>query len=87
MGYQYDEMKGDLFTDEGQRYFLKIRDEVSRLLKTSGAFLMGNVINGDDWLTMSCVDRMVELGEIAEIPQLEPMFGQDRVFVSKTKLD
>lgn len=73
-----------LFTDEGQRKFLKIRDNVSELLKKSGAVTMGKAIRGvtgDVWDSLACVDRMVELGEIREVHYGE-CAGQDRIFVS-----
>lgn len=47
---------------------------------------MGNIISGssgDSWLLLACVDRLVELGELREIPQTHTA-GQDRIFV-KTK--
>ena len=63
--------------------FLKIRDRAQFLLDTAGAFRMGVVLNaasGDTWRMMACVDRMVELGEIREIP-LPDVAGQNRIFV------
>lgn len=82
--YDYTVEKQILFTDEGQRMFLGIRDKTHRLLKESGAVrcqevMLGNV--GSTWTMLACVDRMVELDEIREItPKGVP--GQYRVFVS-----
>jgi len=82
MSYKYEDQKEWLFTDEGQRKFLAIRDKVFALLKTSGAFMMENILSGGDWECLACVDRMVELHEIREIPQIDDFLaGQHRVFV------
>jgi len=84
MGYQYGDERHKIFTDEGQRDFLKVRDMAKRLLDEAGAFKMPNVlrgITGDSWAMMANVDRLVELGEIKEIYR-EDVCGQDRVFVS-----
>lgn len=81
MPYEYEKEKQKIFTDEGQRKFLKIRDKVIILLRDSGAFKMNNIVEGDGWLCMAFVDRMVELGEIREVTGPD-VFGQDRVFVS-----
>lgn len=85
MMYDYKEIKSSILTDDGQRKFLKIRDEVIRFLKTSGAFMMDKIvyiISGDPWFTMACVDRMVELGEIIELTD-DPNNGpcQYRIFI------
>ena len=71
-GYQYTKELERLFTDEGQRTFLLIRDRVQRLLQQAGACTMGKAIygsTGDTWLMMACVERLVELGEIEEVTQ------------------
>jgi hypothetical protein len=82
--YNYQTQKPHILTDEGQRMFLKIRDHVSALLSKSGAVTMGKAIDGtgggDSWDMLACVDRLVELGEIREIPQGD-VPGQCRIFV------
>jgi len=67
--YSYEEQKKELFTDEGQKLFLKIRDRAHNLLKISGSFRMTEVLRevcGDSWEMLACIDRMVELKEIVE---------------------
>lgn len=81
--YNYETEKPTLFTDAGQRKFLKVRDHVKFLLRQAGAFTMEKAIStglGLNWTLMACVDRLVELGEIQEIKQ-EGVTGQRRVFV------
>jgi len=84
MSYNYNEQKSAIFTEQGQRDFLKVRDRAKKLLAEAGAFMMFSAlkdISGDSWKMMSYVDRLVELGEIREVtPPNIP--GQHRVFVS-----
>lgn len=84
MSYTYERQRQGLFTDEGQRKFLEIRDHVHGLLKQAGAFRMQEAMigSGDSWLMLACVDRMVELGEIRELAQFGSVAGQHRVFVA-----
>ena len=81
--YEYKIEKPKIFTEEGQKMFLKIRDHIEKCLKLSGAVDMGCAIagnTGDTWEMMACVDRLVELGELQEILQNDPA-GQHRIFI------
>lgn len=81
--YDYKDLKSKIFTDEGQKEFLKVRDNVFSLLAKSGAVSMDkamSAVTGDTWTSMSYVDRMVELGEIREI-NIPNAMGQHRVFI------
>lgn len=83
MSYSYETERPNLFSESGQVMLLKIRDNVQRLLKLAGAVRMEEAIAGvcgDGWQMLACVDRLVELKEIREIPQ-SPCAGQHRVFV------
>ncbi|KKN09470.1 hypothetical protein LCGC14_1046350 [marine sediment metagenome] len=82
MSYDYEVEKVNIFTDGGQRRFLKVRDKVNGLLDFSGAFMITH--SGDTWEKMSYVDRMVELNEIREITGSK-VVGQHRVFVRTNK--
>lgn len=83
--YKYSDVKGRLFSDEGQRMFLKVRDFVQDALKKAGAIRMQEAIGaaggGDSWTMLACVDRMVELGELREVTTGN-VAGQHRVFVA-----
>lgn len=67
-GYVYEQEKVGLFTDEGQKVFLKVRDRAHYLLKEAGAFRVDALMRvggfGDSFTFLACVDRLVELGEI-----------------------
>ena len=83
MPYDYQTERKFLFTDERQRQFLRIRDNVKGLLKTAGAFRMDCAIadeTGSSWEMLACVDRLVELKEIVELTK--NVAGQYRVFIS-----
>ena len=83
--YFYMNERPEIFTEDGQVMFLKIRDNVKNLIKLAGAVSMGNAIQGascgSSWTMMACVDRLVELKEIREITKSGSVIGQDRIFV------
>lgn len=84
MSYAYRTEKPKVFSEKGQEMFLAIRDNACRLLKSSGAAMMGHIISGrtgDSWTMLACVDRLVELGELRELDYGQCQ-GQDRVFVN-----
>ena len=80
--YSYQTQRHWVFTENGQVMFLKIRDEAKRLLDQSGAVMSGKLLigSGDVWNMLACIDRLVELKELIELPQ-ERCAGQHRVFI------
>ena len=80
--YDYEKEKKYLFTDEGQRHFLFIRDLVKGFLKTSGAFEINKAMQlgpagaSTTWEMLACIDRLVEIGEIREISKNENIPGR-----------
>jgi len=83
--YQYSQERGRIFTDDGQRDFLKVRDHVKKLLSQAGAVRMQEavrVISGDSWFALACVDRLVELKEIREVAPNAETAGQYRIFTT-----
>lgn len=83
--YSYMLIKQQLFTDDGQRMFLRVRDFVHKTLGIAGAVRMDKAMDaaggGDCWLMMACVDRLVELNEIVEVTG-KACPGQHRIFVA-----
>lgn len=64
--YDYEKEKPYLFTDDGQRMFLKVRDTASNLCALAGACSVSQAtrgLSGSSWRMLACVDRLVELGE------------------------
>lgn len=85
MVYDYREQRKNLFTDEGQRMFLKMRDTAQRLIKQAGVVRLDKMmagVSGDTWDMMACADRLVELEEVLEIPNTASTWGQHRLFTS-----
>lgn len=87
MAYSYAEQRRELLTDDGQRLFIAVRDQVKELLRRSGAVrsqeamqLPKGIGAADSWTLIACLDRMVELGELRELTGPD-VAGQHRVFV------
>lgn len=81
MSYSYQTEREKLFTDEGQKLFLEIRDRANQLIKRAGCFHAVKAMDGsygDSWTMIACLDRMVELGELREIER--NTWGQYRIF-------
>lgn len=43
--YKYEDEKSELFTDDGQRMFLRIRDFVHETIEVAGAVSMGKAMS------------------------------------------
>jgi len=85
--YNYNTEKPKIFTEDGQVTFIKIRDNVKRLLEVAGAVRATEAwggVYGDNWLMLACLDRLVELGEIREL-QNPRCWSQYRVFIAANK--
>jgi len=88
MPYSYQVQRPGLFTEEGQVRFLAVRDEAKRLLDLAGAVQSSKLMigSGDSWEMLARIDRLVELGELYEIPNPKSLgWAQHRVFVKGRK--
>jgi hypothetical protein len=86
MTYSYDDLKHTVFTESGQIKFLQIRDRAKHLITMSGAASCEKIIigiNGDTWEMLACIDRLVEIGDIMEVPNPHSRAGQHRIFIGK----
>jgi hypothetical protein len=89
MSYSYKEVRPRLFTEDGTRQLISIRDSARKHLKASGAVRFQEAVRGagggESWTQLACFDYLVEIGELREItPDGAP--GQHRVFVSRIEL-
>jgi len=85
MSYNYVTQKPRLLTPEGQKMLFEIRERAASLIEKSGAVMLDKAVSGlgvDSWDQLACMDYLVELGELKEIPQNEVM-AQHRIFVKK----
>lgn len=83
MSYSYSTERPKLFTEEGQVMFLKIRDNADRLIDLAGAATFDKITArayGDSWTMLACLDRLVELGELVEVPNPVSGWAQHRLF-------
>ena len=92
MSYEYSKQRAFVFTDEGQRCFLAVRDNAKALIDKSGAvtcirLLMTGGTGGaqSTWDLLACVDRLVELGEIKEVPNPFCCAAQGRIFIGRQR--
>ena len=88
MSYDYERQKKTyLFTDEGQRDFIKLRDNVHTLIKESGVFMAQNAWKClgtyNAWDAMACTDRLVEIGEIEEVER--KCLSQEKIYIKAKK--
>lgn len=84
MSYSYEKMRPNVFTEEGQVMFLKIRDNAKALIKQAGAVSADRItkgITGDSWTMIACIDRLIELGELVELKNPVSSWAQHRVFI------
>jgi hypothetical protein len=64
--YDYKTEKPFIFTEEGQKMFLRVRDKANALHETAGACTIEHAteyLSGSSWSMLACVDRLVEIGE------------------------
>ena len=86
MPYLYEIEKPSLFTEKGSESYIKGRDWVLKILKkagafNSGAYMAGPSSPGTSWGYLAELDRMLEVGDIAEVTG-PGVAGQCRVFIS-----
>ena len=83
--YDYEKQKDFVFTDEGQRRFLNIRDRAFHLIKAAGAARAQEIMSGfggDSWQLMACLDRLVEIGDLIRVDALTG-YWQYRIYGRK----
>lgn len=92
MSYEYLKHRDFVFTDEGQRCFLAVRDNSKALIAKSGAVMCSRLLMTvgtggaqSTWDLLACVDRLVELGELKEVPNPFCCAAQDRIFVGNAR--
>ena len=65
MSYEYATERRKIFTEEGNKDYIKVRDEVKSLLKECGAFAFYGLKGvSDSWFNQGCLDYMVEQDEL-----------------------
>jgi hypothetical protein len=70
--YRYSEWKDEVFKEENQMMFIKIREHIKQLHKVAGVCTMEKAIDanvtGDSFAMLACVSRLEEIREIFICP-------------------
>ena len=72
MSYSYSTERPKIFTDDGMRMLLTIRDNIKRLDKIAGAFMASATwdgVTGESWTMLACLDYLVEIEEIKQVTE------------------
>lgn len=83
--YNYQEMRKNVFTEDGVRQTIKIRDEAKKLIKLAGVVQCDKLIKictGDTWDMLACIDYLVETKDLLEIKNELSGAGQHRIFTN-----
>ena len=83
MSYNYQIERPKLFTEDGVVMLLKIRDNCTALLRTSGGFRAERAwqgVTGDSWMMLAALDFLCERNEIEDVSS-PGVAGQHRLFV------
>ena len=85
MNYKYITEKPNIFLEENQALFLKMRDNIFKMLDNTGAFQVSYALteSGDSWLMFAMIDRLVELGELKLVHSGESLTGNIYIRVVK----
>ena len=70
MTYKYSIEKQKIFTEEGVKKIIQIKDNAVRLISRSGAATVSNIIQdvgGDSFLLVACIDFLVETGYLKKV--------------------
>ena len=82
--YVYENIKSELFTDDGQEVLMRVRDFAIEALKQRPVIQMQEMLkiarSSSDWLVLACADRLVETGLLREISASD-CIGQHRTFM------
>jgi hypothetical protein len=86
MSYDYAHERKYIFTEDGIKQMLSIRDRASDLLEDSGAAMLWSLMLGEtggSFEILACIDYLVETGFLCEIKY--ECRAQDRIFIRGEK--
>jgi hypothetical protein len=87
MAYNYNDFKEWIFSDEGQRALIRFRDKLIPAISKTGAITLGSAIDlsdvGDSWQRIALVDRLVELGDLVKVNQVDKHSSQDEIYTRR----
>ncbi len=83
MGYKYEREKPELFTEDGFKLLMKLRDEAKRLIAEAGVARADKIMTGatgSSWTMLAALDYMVECGDLRRVTARDDTAGQHQVF-------
>jgi len=83
--YNYKDFKGYTMTDEGGKNLILLVDFIGDAMAESGTITMGHCLDkikaeATNWQQMALVDRLVEVGVLAEVKQFRKPIEYNRIF-------
>jgi len=84
--YNYQKERPKLFTENGLKLLIQVRDNALDLLNEAGAFRADKVwknCSGDSWMLLAALDYLVEKGEIVRVSH--DTIGQHQIFIKGNK--
>lgn len=90
MTYDYAKERPELFTEDGQRVLLAVRDAAFDLISTAGAVRAAEVMDvavkrlgaASSWTMLAALDRLVEIKDLVQV--YDGGWAQHRVFCRRT---
>jgi hypothetical protein len=74
MSYSYEREKAAIYTPEGLKMLVDLRDQIRAKCKSSGAVRFDAIsFSGDSWTALACLDFMIERGDLKRVTE-----GQNR---------
>lgn len=68
--YDYESMKPKLFTEEGFRVLLKVKENADRMSEIAGCATVDKLmssVTGDSWLMLAAIDFLEEKGYLRKV--------------------
>ncbi len=80
MSYSYIVERPWTLTDDGQKKLFEVFAKARRLCADAGAVRCDKILGtGNTWQSLAAIDRLIELGELREVPTTGA--AQYRIFV------
>lgn len=70
MTYDYQAERDNLFTEDGMKTFVEVRDRVNKLIAEAGAANVERIVAtllGSSWTMLAAIDYLHETGEIIKM--------------------
>jgi hypothetical protein len=89
MSYNYELQRHEIFSEDGIKTLVKMRDKAKELIKVAGAARADKIMSatmGDSWTMLAALDYMVETGDLYRVTAERTTMGQHQIFTELPKL-